>query len=188
MKAAGILLAVSLGLLISGILVAAIKPRVSVDESRTVYRVPGEQALVLLVSPSASSSRVVVDVEAPSSARVTVASVSLELLARGAAAALAGMLQSVGTSAVILDYRLVEEMLGSRSTRILSEGGPGRYVVEGVDRPVVLVVYAGQGGGDVGIHVLRYNMLVSVMDEKKLGVASSATALAALILLLGRRS
>jgi hypothetical protein len=184
MRLAGFLVALSIGLLLSGILVAIIKPRVYVSESKTIFRVPGGQALLYLVSPSASMSSISVDVRAGSSARVYLASMDISMLAKGAAAILTGMLQSIGTSGVLLDADMASRVLGMRGVTIISSGGPGRYVVRGVERPVVLVVYPGPGGGDVYLHVVRYNGVVQAMNEKRMGIAASIIAAVSLTLIL----
>ncbi|MDK2383838.1 MAG: hypothetical protein QI199_03370, partial [Candidatus Korarchaeota archaeon] len=83
MRAATLLLAFSLGLLLSGLLVAAIKPRASVDREHGAYHVPGAKALIYLLSPGASYSRMAVKVSCSGDARVVLAAVSVEHLAKG---------------------------------------------------------------------------------------------------------
>lgn len=182
MRLSGLLIALSLGLLLSGIIVAVIKPRAAVSSSRGVYSIPEGEVLVYLLSPSASLSRITVDVEADPAARVIIASVNVAMLAKGAAAVFTGMLQSIGTSAVMLDSNMAGKVLGMRGVEIMASGGPGRYVVGGVDKPILLFIYRG-GSSMVSLRIVRYNMLVSMIDEKRLGVTAAVIAATAILLL-----
>ena len=187
MSTSRILIALSLGLLISGVIVAVLKPRARVVRSFHEYHVPSSSYLLVLVAPSASTSTVRINVRSNNPIYVMALSIRLELLVKGAAGVLAGSLQYAGSNAVLLDRGLVEKLLGSGGVRILREGGSGTYVFSRINSPIVLLITPrSSGGADVYVDSMRYNLLISIMDEKRIGIMASVLAFMGMLLELRR--